>query len=87
MTNHADLTAATGMLVYFRDAYSPWQRGSSENTNGLLRQYCPKKTNLSLTSPQHLQEVVDQLNQRPRESLAWKTSLGVFWSAAVAMTA
>ena len=87
MTNHADLTEATGMKVYFCDAYSPWQRGSNENTNGLLRQYFPKKTDLSLTSPQQLQHVVDQLNQRPRETLTWKTPHEVFWSAAVAVTA
>jgi IS30 family transposase len=87
MTNHADLTEATGMKVYFCDAYSPWQRGSNENTNGLLRQYFPKKTDLSLTSPQRLQQIVDQLNQRPRAALAWKTPHEVFWSAAVAMIA
>ncbi len=87
MINHADLTEATGMPVYFCDAYSPWQRGSNENTNGLLRQYFPKKTDLSLTSPERLQQIVDQLNQRPRESLACKTPDEVFWSATVAMTA
>jgi IS30 family transposase len=87
MTNHADLTEATSMKVYFCDAYSPWQRGSNENTNGLLRQYFPKKTDLSLTSPQRLQQIVDQLNQRPRAALAWKTPHEVFWSAAVAMIA
>jgi len=59
MTNHADLTEATGMKVC--DAYSPWQRGSNENSNGLLRQYFQKKTDLSLTSPQRLQQIVDQL--------------------------
>ncbi len=85
MTNRADVTAATGMKVYFCDAYSPWQRGSNEN--GLLRQYFPKKTDLTLTSPQRLQQIVDQLNQRPREALGCKTPHEVFWSAAVAMTA
>jgi len=87
MSNHADLTTATGIPVYFCDAYSPWQRGSNENTNGLLRQYFPKKTDLSLTSPERRQAIVDQLNQRPRECLVWKTPHEVFWSATVAMTA
>jgi transposase, IS30 family len=87
MTRHADFTDATKVPVYFCDAYSPWQRGSNENTNGLLRQYFPKKkTDLSLITPEQLEAVVEELNHRPRQSLRWKTPHEVFWSAAVAMT-
>ena len=87
MTQHADFTTATGLPVYFCDAYSPWQRGSKENTNNLIRQYFPKKTDLSVHSAEHLADVVAQLNDRPRQTLQWQTPREVFWRAAVALTA
>jgi IS30 family transposase len=73
MARHADITAATDLDIYFADAYSPWQRGSNENINGLIRQYFPKGTDLSLHSPQRLQEVADRLNNRPRQRLGFLT--------------
>ena len=66
MARHAELTAQTGVKVYFCDPHSPWQRGSCENTNGLLRQYLPKGTDLALYSQEQLDAIADRLNQRPR---------------------
>ncbi|WP_445038315.1 IS30 family transposase [Streptomyces hayashii] len=73
MGRHREFTIATDIPVYFCDPASPWQRGSNENTNGLLRQYFPKGTDLSLHSPEHLVAVADQLNRRPRKTLGWET--------------
>jgi IS30 family transposase len=87
MTRHAEFSVLSGMPVYFCDAYSPWQRGSNENTNGLLRQYFPKKSDLSLTSPEQLLEIVQELNNRPRQALGWKTPTEVLHGTGVAMTA
>ncbi len=73
MARHADLRIDTGLEVYFCDPRSPWQRGTNENTNGLLRQYFPKGTDLSRHGPAELQAVAAALNARPRKTLGWKT--------------
>jgi transposase, IS30 family len=73
MADHAEFSAATGVGVFFADPHSPWQRGTNENANGLLRQYFPKGTNLAVHTPQRLLEVQDELNHRPRKRHAWAT--------------
>jgi IS30 family transposase len=73
MAQHAQLRIETGLPVYFCDPQSPWQRGTNENTNGLLRQYFPKGTNLSRHSAEDLAAVAAALNGRPRKTLSWKT--------------
>jgi len=73
MGAHDRITMATDMPIYFCDPASPWQRGSNENTNGLLRQYFPKGTDLSHHSPAHLAAVAVELNGRPRKTLGWET--------------
>jgi IS30 family transposase len=73
MAQHAQLRIETGLPVYFCDPRSPWQRGSNENTNGLLRQYFPKGTDLSRHSAEDLDAVAATLNSRPRKTLGWRT--------------
>jgi IS30 family transposase len=73
MAQHAQLQIDTGMAIYFCDPQSPWQRGTDENTNGLLRQYFPKGTDISRYAEHELDAVANALNQRPRKSLGWKT--------------
>jgi IS30 family transposase len=72
MAAHREIAVAADCEVYFCDPHSPWQRGSNENTNGLLRQYFPKGTVMP-SDPQRLQAVADELNGRPRKTLGWKT--------------
>ena len=73
MAQHPRLRIDTGIEVYFCDPHSPWQRGTNENTNGLLRQYFPKETDLSRHSPRNLDAVAAALNSRPRKTLGWRT--------------
>lgn len=73
MKDHAKVKLDTGVDVYFCDPHSPWQRGSNENTNGLLRQYFPKGTDLSVHTAEHLAFVARELNSRPRKTLGWKS--------------
>lgn len=73
MSQHAKLRIDPGLDVYFCDPHSPWQRGTNENTNGLLQQYFPKGTDLSTHRVDDLLEVATALNGRPRKTLSWRT--------------
>jgi IS30 family transposase len=73
MADHKSFTIATNVQVYFCDPRSPWQRGSNENTNGLLRQYFPRRTDLSRVSQAYLNKIALRLNQRPRKTLGFET--------------
>ena len=73
MAQHVQLRLDTGLQIYFCDPRSPWQRGTNENTNGLLRQYFPKGTNLARHSAEELAAVAAALNGRPRKTLGWRT--------------
>ncbi len=73
LAQHKRVTAATGIQVYFADPYAPWQRGSNENINGLLREYLPKGTDLRPYSPGQLQAIAAELNDRPRKRLGFHT--------------
>ena len=73
MAQHAQLRLETGLEIYFCDPRSPWQRGTNENTNGLLRQYFPKGTDMTRYGEHELDAVATTLNDRPRKTLGWKT--------------
>ena len=73
MARHAELSIETGLSIFFCDPHSPWQRGSNENTNGLLRQYFPKDTDLAAHDAADLDAVAHALNTRPRKTLGWRT--------------
>ena len=73
LSRHREITIAKNLPIYFCDPHSPWQRGSNENFNGLARQYFPKGTDLSVHSPQELSRVSAEINNRPRQTLDWKT--------------
>jgi len=73
MADHNNFTVATSVQVYFCDPRSPWQRGSNENTNGLLRQYFPRGPDMSVYSQAYLNRIALRLNQRPRKTLAFQT--------------
>jgi IS30 family transposase len=78
MAMHKKLSQQTGMAVYFCDPHSPWQRGSNENTNGLVRQYLPKGTDLSIYSQEQLDAIADEINGRPRKGLGVRSPLAVY---------
>ena len=78
MARHRELAAATGIHVYFADPYSPWQRGSNENANGLIREYLPKGMDLSAVTQSQLNAIANSLNDRPRRILKYQTPREVF---------
>ncbi len=78
MARHQELSAATGVRIYFAERSSPWRRGANENFNGLARQYFPKGTNLSVHSDDHVRRVCTEMNTRPRKSLGYLTPTAVF---------
>lgn len=85
LAEHKAFTVATGVQVYFCDPYAPWQRGSDENTNGLLRQYLPKSMDFSTIDQATLDDIAAQLNTRPRKTLDWNTPADVLAASVAAI--
>lgn len=86
-TNHAAITSALGGVeFYFADPHAPWQRGTNENTNGLLREYLPKSFDIALCSDDEIAAYVDKLNKRPRKCLGWKSPFEVFFDSVLHLT-
>jgi IS30 family transposase len=81
MAAHEALSAELDMRIFFADPHRPWQRGSNENTNGLLRQYLPNGTDLSTLSQRELNAIAHRLKTRPRKTLGWKTPLETYQQA------
>jgi len=84
LAHHQQITAHTGTSVFFCDAHSPWQRGSNENMNGLLRDYFPKGTDLSVHTIQDIERIATEVNDRPRKTLGWQRPAELFAAAATA---
>lgn len=84
--DHLKLEQALGLRVYFARPYAPWQRGTHENTNGLLRQYFPKHRRLDQVDPAEFERAKDRLNHRPRKVLDWKTPFEVFFNRSTQLT-
>jgi transposase, IS30 family len=81
LAQHQQITARTGTSVFFCEPYSPWQRGSNENTNGLLRDYFPKGIDLTVFTAAELERVAVEVNHRPRKTLGWNRPEDLFTSA------
>jgi len=86
MARHQNLAAATGVTIYFAERSSPWQRGANENFNGLVRQYFPKGTDLSVHSAAHVAAVMVELNTRPRKTLGYLTPEARFKTEGASIT-
>lgn len=85
-SNHIRVTESLNLPFYFLDPHAPWQRGTNENTNGLLREYLPKSFDIALSSEEDIAELIQKLNHRPRKCLAWKTPYEVFFNQALHLT-
>ena len=84
--NHTRVTESLNLPFYFPDPHAPWQRGTNENTNGLLREYLPKSFDIALSSEENIADFIQKLNHRPRKCLAWKTPYEVFFHQALHLT-